>query len=87
MAETPKCCENVFPGSSIDCGRPAHRVSQGRHYCRDHFYDVIDEAKTEVVNGAAEYFRRVTEPSSNEVDYKAWAALKRLKEHGWEPGD
>ena len=95
MAETTKLCEYPVsvsllamvagsPVLDVACGRPAHRVSQGRPYCREHFYDVIDGATSEVVAVAAKLCGNVWQI---EAYRELHGAVGRLKGLGWEPGD
>ncbi len=85
-----KRCE-FFISSAPDhrerCDRPSHRVSQDRHYCREHFDAVLDVAKTAVVEQAEAYFSRMDQPNSSDLEYKVWDAIEDLKELNWEPGD
>ena len=91
MAEEITRCEYSFKvsdGIPRTCSRPARRVSKGRHYCREHFDAVIDEAKSEVVKETDAFLREKEE--AHHVDSQAYTltkAMKHLKALGWEPGD
>ncbi len=89
MAKSKFCCYIVRDGPpdiSTMCGRPAHRVSEGRHYCREHFGAVIDGAKTDVVDCANELIDAYPPLDVSLADALA-EATSRVKELGWEPGD
>ncbi len=76
----------------VHCGCPARRVSRGKKYCREHFKDVIDEAKTEVVASAVHEYDL---PIDDDPEGHSWSMARqqlrnnidRLKELGWTPGD
>ncbi len=91
MAEELKYCEYELPIGSKDgpvtCGRPAHRVSEGRHYCREHFEAVIDEAKSDVVRCAVQCFDEDPDYGLGPSEFRRDQAIEHLKELGYEPGD
>ncbi len=92
MAATMFCCyivRNGPPDISTMCGCPARRMSEGRHYCRDHFEAVIDGAKREVVKLAFRAMEITARRRPGRIlTYDALnVALNRLKELGWESGD
>ncbi len=88
MTEETKYCEYFVvndPDHRVKCGRPAHRVSEGQHYCREHFEAVIDEAKTDVVNAAVKVPQMPRAIWKNAAYRELSGAITRLKGLGWEP--
>ncbi len=84
MAKSKFCCYIVRDGpldTSSMCGRPAHRVSEGRHYCREHFEAVIDGAKTAVVDAAAKFY------ALDDGEQRLMSAVDHLRSLGWTMGD
>ena len=86
MAETAKRCE-MFVAGDMFCNCPARRVSQGRHYCREHFAAVIDDAKSEVVKKAVRFTDERYPRGVYSDTISLVCAINKLKKLGWEPGD
>ncbi len=96
MAEQARRCQITVDvshvGGGVLCGRPAHRVSEGRHYCREHFDTVIDGVKTDVAASAAKLCGYLDNDTISDVWKNAayrelHGAVGRLKGLGYEPGD
>ena len=67
------------------CDNPAYRISQGRHYCFDHFDAVIASAKSAVVDEAIKLVDRGRRMLGR--DAKLPPAVDKLLSLGWEWGD
>ncbi|KKM75862.1 hypothetical protein LCGC14_1386000 [marine sediment metagenome] len=86
-----KLCEGINKYSDTDqvqCRHAARRVSEGRHYCHEHFDIVIDAAKSKVVEEVVTFLDGCKK--AHHVISEAHNLTKtvnRLKELGWEPGD
>ena len=86
-----KRCEYMVSEEQF-CGCPGRRVSEGRHYCREHFDAVLEPAKGEVVKYADKLrsyvvSQAISKDWENEALRHLCVALDALEKLGYEPGD
>ncbi len=88
MVDSIKRCEYVYSrvgGITIQCNKIIYRISEGRHYCRQHFDAVVAEAKDAVVDEAIRLVDRGRRMLGQHA--KLPPAVDKLLSLGWRLGD